>query len=482
MLFTSIEFVFFILLLLPVYYTVEESKRWPILLSASYFFYGLWNLSFLPLLLCSTLIDYFAGLYLEKDRPFKKRKIVLLLSLAVNFSFLVYFKYWVFLWNSLAYFFVGMKPFPEEYSFLLPLGISFYTFQTVGYTLDVYWRRRNAERHLGYFALFVVYFPQLIAGPIENSKKLISEFRQKKEVDEQKFTQGVSLLLWGYFKKVVLADNLIVFYQAIYSDPAAHSSDALVFATILMTFVYYFDFSGYCDIAVGISRLLGIRLSRNFRLPYLSQSMGEVWKRWHITLSQWINDYLNFYLLRRSFLKNKPWLVLLLCFGLLGFWHGSNWNFFFFGFFHGVAVICDRFFVKSLAPFFNTHKITKLIFKLFNIFKVFLVWNLVGVFLISKNLSQALEVFIKVFWNTDYRLADESFNFYHVLINQGIDLQAGGFPLIALFGVICLIIEIVFEPIKLIKKGYLWCWIFFLLLICMTFASYQEVEFLYFRF
>lgn len=482
MLFTSVEFIAFVLLILPIYYYLDIRHRWALLLGASYFFYALWNISFVPLLMLSTLVDYFAALSIEKETSKKRRKLLLYLSLGINFSILIYFKYYVFLFDTFLFLVTGKIASAEGYSLLLPLGISFYTFQTVGYTLDVYWGRRPAEKKLGYFALFVVYFPQLIAGPIENSRKLIPQLKIPMKNSEKDFLKGLSLALWGFFKKSVIADNLVGYYSTIYTGSESFSSDALVFATILMTFVYYFDFSGYCDIAVGVSRMFGIKLSRNFALPYLSRTMGEVWKRWHITLSQWINQYLHFYLSRKKIMKDREWLVLMICFSLLGFWHGSNWNFFFFGFFHGVFVLADRKFVKAVSPVLGVKVWVQRIFSLFNILKVFFLWNLVGVFLISNDFKHALSIYRKIFFDVDYRIIAEDFSIYQLLINQGVDLIAGGFPLIAKFAVAVIVIEMITEKYKIRNVGVLWVLSGLLILLVLTFSSYKNIEFLYFRF
>lgn len=484
MLFNSIEFIIFIFFLIPIYYSLASKSRWIVLLAGSYFFYAFWNFAFFPFLIISTLVDYIAAIKIEKESNLKKRRLFLIFSISINIGFLIYFKYYIFLWNALLKVFPILPQLPAETSLLLPVGISFYTFQTMGYTLDVYWKRRTPEKNLGKFALFVSYFPQLISGPIENSRKLIPQFTCNKKLNYDQYLDGIVLIIWGFLKKVVIADNLLPIYKQIYGNIEAYSPESVIFATVLMTFVYYFDFSGYCDIAIGTSRLFGIKLTRNFNLPYISKSMGEVWKRWHITLSDWIRDYLSFYLSRRSFLKNKKVIVLLISFSLLGLWHGSNWNFFFFGFFHGVFVLIDKYASKLVSPFFPklTNKLYTFSIHTLKVFKIFIIWNLVGVFLIAKDLSEAIRVFKHVFYSGSYSIYEKSFNLISILNDENIALRINNFNLIVVLATVVIMVEILFEGRKIQKSFIKWTWITILLGIIFSYGSFKEIEFLYFKF
>lgn len=462
-----------------IYYQVKKEYKWVFLLVFSYFLYCFWSLIYLPFIIFSTLIDYFSSYYIHKSKNNHFRKAILLLSIFLNIGILLYFKYFAFILENIAVVFNLSIQAPEQNLFL-PLGISFYTFQTMGYTLDVYWKRILPEKNVFKFALFVSYFPQLVSGPIEKTQFLLPQLEKPLVQSYEKNLNSLMLICWGFFKKMVLADNLLPIYKLVFADVHSSSPEALIFATILMTFVYYLDFSGYCDVAVGVSRLFGINLSRNFRLPYLSRSMGMVWKTWHITLGIWVKDYLYFYLSNITFLKKKSILLILVCFSVLGLWHGSNWNFFFFGFFHAVFLILDFVLLGRITKIFD--QIHPLFTQTLDRVKVFLIWNLVGIFLISADLKEALEVFRRIFNFSLYTLHLHEFSIISLLESQKISLLKYNFYLISILALLAIGIEIIFEKRRIKSKAVRWAWVFILINIIFVLGSFEEIKFLYFKF
>ena len=254
-----------------------------------------WKPEYIILIMISTLVDYFAGLMMEKQDNKQKRKKFLVLSLLINLGLLFVFKYFNFFNEELGKLYTAISS--NTYSIqnlrlLLPMGISFYTFQTLSYTMDVYRGKRKAERHLGYFALYVTFFPQLVAGPIERSDRLLPQLRQKHKISYQNTMDGVLRICWGFFKKIVIADRVALMVNAVYNDLPTYTGIYLIIATIGFAIQIYCDFSGYSDIAIGSAKIMGIDLMENFKMPYFSKSINEFWTRWHISLSTWFKDYL----------------------------------------------------------------------------------------------------------------------------------------------------------------------------------------------
>ena len=293
------------------------------------------------LLLTSTLVDYFAGLMMGRAPSRRKRTKYLVISLVSNLGLLFFFKYYDFFSDSLTSFFglFHCPVQPPELNLLLPIGISFYTFQTLSYSIDVYRGRQKPERHLGRFALFVSFFPQLVAGPIERSRNLLPQFLRKINFDYVRVTDGLKLMAWGLFKKVVIADRLAVLVDTVYNNPADLTGVHFVVATVFFAFQIYCDFSGYSDIAIGGARVLGFDLMDNFNRPYSSRSTSEFWKRWHISLSSWFRDYL-YIPLGGSRVRIPRWCFnIAVVFLISGFWHGANWTFVIWGGLHGFYLL-----------------------------------------------------------------------------------------------------------------------------------------------
>ena len=344
MLFNSIEFLIFFPLVTCFAFLTPTRFRWLLLLIASYIFYMAWEPLYAFLIMASTLVDYIAGLRMSLTSDPAKRKAWLILSLVCNLGLLFTFKYFNFAGETLS---ALLSPFGLEWAlpkarWLLPVGISFYTFQTLSYTIEVYCGRQEPEKHLGIFALYVSFFPQLVAGPIERSYHLLPQFRQEHRFDPARIAEGLRLVLWGLFKKVVVADRLATLVDQVYARPEIHTGPVLLIATLCFAYQIYCDFSGYSDVAIGTARILGYDLMTNFNRPYHARSIAEFWKRWHISLSTWFRDYL--YLpLGGSHVPPLRWLLnILVVFTLSGLWHGAQCTFVLWGALHALYYACSR--------------------------------------------------------------------------------------------------------------------------------------------
>lgn len=345
-LFNSWEFAVFFLTVLALYGVTKVKAQNLILLAASYFFYGWWDWRFLSLIALSTVVDFVVARRihaLPTDRA-RGRKAWLMLSLTTNLGILGFFKYFNFFVESAATLLaaVGMEPNQSTLAIILPVGISFYTFQTLAYTIDVYRGRSAPVRQFSLFALYVCYFPQLVAGPIERPERLVPQLREPRRVTWTGLSSGAFLIFIGLVRKVGIADVVAPEVQKVFSDPAAQTSEALLIGVLLFALQIYGDFSGYSAIARGTSRVLGIELMENFRQPYFSTSVTEFWRRWHISLSTWLRDYLYISLggNRGSGLLTYRNLMITMLLG--GLWHGASWNFVIWGGIHGVALAIDK--------------------------------------------------------------------------------------------------------------------------------------------
>ena len=336
MLFNSIDFAIFLPIVFILYWfgTNKNLKLQNFLIvAASYLFYGWWDWRFLSLILFSTIVDYSVGLGLLKQENQTKRKILLWTSIIVNLGFLGFFKYYNFFLDNFitAFSFFGIEIQANTLNIILPVGISFYTFQTLSYSIDVYKRKLEPTRDFIAFSAFVSFFPQLVAGPIERAAHLLPQFYKKRTFDYLKAVDGMRQILWGLFKKIVIADNCAEYANLIFNNSADYSGSTLVLGALFFTFQIYGDFSGYSDIAIGTSRLFGFDLMRNFNFPYFSRDIAEFWRRWHISLSTWFRDYLYIPL---GGSRGGTWMKVrntFIIFIVSGFWHGANWTFIFWG-------------------------------------------------------------------------------------------------------------------------------------------------------
>ncbi len=350
MLFNSVAFFIFLPVVVVLYYFLPQKYRWVILLTASYFFYGSWKIEFLSLIMFSTLVDFYAAQALHRQKIKWRRNILLGVSLTANLGLLFAFKYLVLFLPSvdpmIANIYTVDHPFLgfllQGVYFSIPVGISFYTFQTLSYTLDVYHNRIEPEKHLGHFALFVSFFPQLVAGPIERFSRLMPQLKTKHIVSYARFQQAFRLMLYGFFIKMCIADNLSPLVDAVYDNPSNYAQWSTWFGTFAFGLQIYTDFAGYSLIAQGAALCLGISLMDNFKTPYFSTSIGEFWNRWHISLSTWFRDYV--YLpLGGNRVSLIRWVVnILAVFIISGFWHGANYTFLIWGAIHGMLYLVER--------------------------------------------------------------------------------------------------------------------------------------------
>ena len=339
MLFNSLAYALFLPCVFILYWVLPHKVRWPLLLVASYYFYMSWNAAYVVLIASTTLVSWLCALGMEKADSKKKKKCCVAAALLVSLGILYVFKYYNFSLDLLEA--LGLPKIPRL-EVLLPVGISFYTFQTLSYVIDVYRGKVKAERNLGIYATFVSFFPQLVAGPIERSGNLLPQITSPKRFDEKNAAYGLRLILWGLYKKMVIADNLAVFVDRVYGNVEAFTGFSLLLAVLFFPFQIYCDFSGYSDIARGSAKLLGIDLTENFKSPYFSCGIREFWSRWHISLSTWFRDYVYIPLGGNRRSKLRTVLNNLVTFLVSGLWHGANITFLVWGGIHGAGQVCEN--------------------------------------------------------------------------------------------------------------------------------------------
>ena len=472
MLFNSLEFLLFFPLVLVFYYLLDHRFRWILLLAASCFFYMYFKPEYILILVVITVIDYFAARAIQNSTDKKKRKRLLILSITSNLLILCIFKYFNFFnenFTGLCYYFGTENPIPAL-NIILPVGLSFHTFQAMSYTIDVYRGELKAEKHFGIYALYEMFFPQLVAGPIERASHIIPQFYEKHKPDELLWRSGLRLILWGFFKKVVIADNLSPIVDRIYASPDIYSSATLLIATFFFTVQIYCDFSGYSDIAVGLARLLGFRLMRNFYIPYFANSIGNFWKRWHISLSTWFRDYLYIPLGGNRVSKLLLLFNILLVFTLSGFWHGANWTFIIWGALHGIYLIIGKLSGKSFTELFPN---------VVKQFVVFLLVMLAWIFFRANNVEQAFYVVKSIF------MVDNSYSLQFIS-----ELNLGNIKIVILI-LAGLFLFMWSEKYFLhsagkeflLKHNWLRTSAYFILFISiLLFGNTDEVQFIYFQF
>ncbi|MEG2377640.1 MAG: MBOAT family O-acyltransferase [Clostridia bacterium] len=338
MLFNSFNYLVFLPLIAALYFLMRPRFRWILMLGASYYFYMSWRAEYAILILFCTAINYLAAILIDRTAAQPRRKLILIIDLVLSFGVLFFYKYLGFLTgnvNAALHTFNATFSIPT-FEILLPVGISFFTFQTLSYTIDVYRGKTKVERHFGIFALFVSFFPQLVAGPIERSENLLPQIRKLQYFDIARVTGGLRIILWGLFKKVVIADRLSVIVNTVYNNLGEHGGAAIAVATVAFAFQIYGDFSGYSDIALGSARIFGIDLMQNFDKPYFSKSTGEFWRRWHISLSSWFRDYVYIPLGGSRVSRPRYYLNNMITFAASGLWHGANWTFVIWGLLNGL--------------------------------------------------------------------------------------------------------------------------------------------------
>ncbi len=365
MLFNTFEFIFFFLVAVIVYYLLQHKFRWIWLLLISYYFYYSWEPSLTLLLFSSTLLDYICGIKIFDSKKKSTRKTYLAISICVNLGLLIFFKYLGFFTETtlaVVQYFGIVQPNTEqiksvnEFSrILLPIGISFYTFQTLSYSIEIYRGHLKPERHFGRYALYVSYFPQLVAGPIERAQNLLPQLRQKITLNVDSIRIGLMLMAWGYFMKMVVADRLGIFVDTVFLQPQKYHGLPLILGAYFFTFQIYFDFAAYSIIAIGVSKVFGIKLMTNFNRPLYSASASEFWGHWHISLMTWLRDYLYRPLVRSIHIK-RHW-ALLIVFVISGLWHGEGWHFILWGAVNGLFLMFEigtkkkrKILIRKLSP------------------------------------------------------------------------------------------------------------------------------------
>jgi D-alanyl-lipoteichoic acid acyltransferase DltB (MBOAT superfamily) len=485
MLFNSIEYIIFLPTVFLLYWFVFQKNikyRNFFLLVISYVFYGWWDWRFLSLIIFSSFTDYFVGMNIFRSNNTGRRKLLLIISLLINLGFLGFFKYFNFFIDSFVSLSkaFGIQPNYSSLRIILPVGISFYTFQTLSYTIDVYRKKLEPTNDIIAFFAFVSFFPQLVAGPIERATNLLPQFFQRKEFDFRQAIDGSKQIVWGFFKKVVIADTCASNVEYIFSHNTGLDNVTLIFGVVFFSFQIYCDFSGYSDIAIGTAKLFGFRLMRNFNYPYFSANIVEFWKRWHISLSTWFRDYVYIPLGGNRVSKLRHIVNIVITFTVSGFWHGANWTFVLWGFLNGVAYIPAVFRKKrkerqNLLP----ERIYPGIKKILAIAGTYLFILFTWIFFRAKNIRHAFE-YIGQLFSVNYSL-----RFLH-------DLKMISFDDSVLKSVIFIFVLVTVEWIQKDKEYPLvltgipqlirWSLYYALIQVIILLGRYGSTEFIYFQF
>jgi D-alanyl-lipoteichoic acid acyltransferase DltB (MBOAT superfamily) len=482
--FNSAEFLLFFPAVLVTYFALPQRWRWGLLLVASYLFYMAWQAEYALLLLFSTVVNFGIAWWLATvDRP-GLRRLLLAASLIINLGLLFVFKYLGFFGpaaQDLLQFFNIPYTVPLVH-LVLPVGISFYTFQTMSYTIDVYRGVQPVERNLGIFALYIAFFPQLVAGPIERSTHLLPQFRAHHEFDYERVISGLRRMAWGFFKKIVIADKAALIVNAVYHNPSEQSGLLLLMATYLFAFQIYCDFSGYSDIAIGAARCLGFDLMENFRQPYLAQSLGDFWRRWHISLSTWFRDYLYIPLGGNRVSRWRHYGNLFLVFVVSGLWHGANWTFLIWGALHGFYLLLEMMLEKPGAWLAQRLSLVRWPWLLAGV-RVTITFHLVllaWIFFRARSLSDALTILARI-----GRLALQpwSVEWMHTQINLG---YLGG--LVLAFSILLMVVVEALRTADRLQLGVRPLWVrwgsyYALVILVVLFGELSaKGQFIYFQF
>lgn len=407
MLFNSIEFLIFFPIVTILYFLLPHKVRWLLLLVSSCLFYMAFVPKYIIILAVTIIIDYFSGIIIARINP-KRKRLFLIISLLTNIGMLFVFKYFNFFNQNIASLatFLHWKYPIRDLSILLPIGLSFHTFQSMSYIIEVYRGKQQPEKNFGIYALYVMYYPQLVAGPIERPQNMLHQFHTEHKFDGQRVSDGLKLMAWGFFKKIVIADNLALVVNSVYKNPSSVNGLSLLIATYFFAFQIYCDFSGYTDIARGASRVMGIELMENFKRPYFSKTIKEFWRRWHISLSSWFSDYVYISLGGSRCAKWKWLRNLMIVFLLSGLWHGANWTYIIWGGLNGfylVFAILSKDIREKFVRFMHLDRYPKLN----SLVKVFCTFNLVcfsWIFFRASSLGEALSIVKRIFMEFSLRI------------------------------------------------------------------------------
>lgn len=480
MLFNSIQFVLFFIVVTSAFFALPHRFRWFLLLAASCYFYMAFVPIYILILFFTIIIDYFAGIFLE-DTKGKKKKVFLIASLVANIGVLAVFKYYNFLNDNLSEIlsvFSISNPVPYL-KILLPIGLSFHTFQAMSYTIEVYRGNHKAERNFGIYALYVMFYPQLVAGPIERPQNILYQFHTEQFFNYDRVVSGLRLMLWGFFKKIVIADRLAIIVDTVYKDPQAHTGKTILLAVICFSFQIYSDFSAYSDIAIGSARVMGYDLMKNFNNPFISKNITEFWRRWHISLSTWFNDYLfTPYIINKRDWGNLAVVVgLFITFFFSGIWHGAGWTFIIYGVMHGLATIYEFLTKKKRKK--AAKKIPKFIYNNLSILLTFSYVSISWIFFRAENIKKAMYMLIHLI--TDFLKPNKDGFIFD-------DLSKRDLMLSFLFVVFMLIVERKKEmnelTIKFVKLPTLVRWSVYIIccLLILMFGVFENKQFIYFQF
>jgi alginate O-acetyltransferase complex protein AlgI len=469
MVFNSLHFLVFFGLITSAYFLLNHKHRWLLLLLGSCYFYMAFIPIYIVILGFTIVIDYFAGIYLEKFTG-QKKKVFLALSLIANVGVLAVFKYYHFIDQNIGFLsnLFGSNYHLPVFNILLPIGLSFHTFQAMSYTIEVYRGNQKAERNFGIYSLYVMFYPQLVAGPIERPQNLLHQFYEKHDWDWSRVKSGLLQMAFGIFKKVVIADRFAMVVDPAYQDLSHQSGLNLLVAAFFYSFQIYCDFSGYSDVAIGASRVMGFKLMDNFNGPYLAKSLPDFWRRWHISLSTWFKDYVYFSLGGNRVSIPKWYLNIMIVFILSGIWHGASWNFIIWGFLHGafqvIGLTINRFF-PALAADKIESAFVKGVYQIWTFSLVTLAW----VFFRIPKFSE-VKLFFKQIFSISFK------DSFHLALNTN--------ELILCFCLAAvLIMAEKYEWKKTLLKGqYFW----FVFLVCLTSIYFLGVfnlkQFIYFQF
>jgi len=405
-LFNSLSFLIFLPIVFTLYWLIGTRKRKVqniVLLIASFYFYACWDWRFLFLLLFSICLDYYTGIKIDKGKTKTLRKMWMLISVCINLGFLMFFKYYNFFVESLidSLNVIGYHPDIKMLNIILPVGISFYTFHGLSYIFDIYNRRISSERNFVDYALFVSFFPLLVAGPIERATHLLPQIKKQRTFDYARSVDGLRQILWGFFKKIAIADLCAPFVNDVFSNHNQYGSIALILGAVAFAIQIYGDFSGYSDIALGTARLFGIELLQNFSFPYFSRNIAEFWRRWHISLSSWFRDYLYIPLGGSKVELLKKIRNIFLIFIISGFWHGANWTFIAWGTLHALCYLPDMLLKKNrkYTNIVAQNTILPNVKEFVNIITTFAIVCLAWIFFRADNLKHALD-YIQLLFTT----------------------------------------------------------------------------------
>lgn len=486
MLFNSFEFLLFFPIVTILFFVLPHRFRWSMLLTASCFFYMYFIPVYILILFGTIIIDYFAGIYLEKTVEPKKKKFYLICSLIANIGVLAVFKYYNFFLDNINEASLALFDKATALRYLgiaLPIGLSFHTFQAMSYTFEVYYGRQKAEKHFGIYALYVMFYPQLVAGPIERPQNILHQFHQKQFFDYQRLSSGLRMMIWGLFKKVVIADNLAGLVNTAYTSPDDHTGMTLLLTSYFFAFQIYCDFSGYSDMAIGAARVMGYDLMENFRTPYIAASIKEFWSRWHISLSTWFRDYLYIPLGGNRTGKSRWMLNLFLVFLISGIWHGANWTYVVWGALHGIflmiAIVKDDFLERKGIKFSENNKIIHWI----NVFITFQLASFAWIFFRANSIQDAFTIIEKIahgeysvagFIDSVSVLADNPKNFGRTLFIM---------LLMGLFYIVDPYIDKIIKGRVFLPKPYMKYVLYSLIIaFILLFGFFGEVSFIYFQF